>query len=321
MLALSKSYSVRLPATFFLLVVLCALVGCHRNVELHVAYYPWIGYETLSLADDFQWLPDDVVLHRFASPDLAKQALREGKVQLAAITLDEALRLRGELPDLSVVQVMNESSGADVILARPSTSGVADLAGARIAFEVGTVSELLLRRALDSEGLSLSDIQPVNIPLDEQAAAYAAGDVDAVASYPPFSDAIHALGALHIFDSSQIPETIFDVLVVDTGTVDGREKLVSDVLAAHFRALNYLRSNRDDAVYRYAQYQGSNAAAIRTALSGIRIPAKPAVRQYLQKGGALEKAALMMQHHKLVPANDYTLDGLIDARYIAKDTR
>lgn len=46
-------------------------------------------------------------------------ALRTGRLDVAGVTLDEALTLAHEGVPISVIWVMNISAGADVIIARP----------------------------------------------------------------------------------------------------------------------------------------------------------------------------------------------------------
>jgi NitT/TauT family transport system substrate-binding protein len=297
-----------------------ALAACQPRPELHIAHHTWIGYETLPLARELGWLPDNVVLHRLDNSTASARALASGEVAVAALTLDEALRLRATVADLQVVLVMNESAGADVLLARPGIGSLDDLVGARVAFERSAVSELLLRRALESAGLTLDDVRLVDLPVTAHEAAYRAGEVDAVVSYPPGAARVRELGAVRLFDSSQIPGTILDVLVVDPGQLDGRRATLAATVAAHFRALEHLRLSRDDAVYRIAALQTSTAARVREALAGVRLPAASSVTAYLQPDGALgSTAALLLEQDLLGEAADNVgLDGLVDARYLPK---
>ncbi|WP_439107152.1 ABC transporter substrate-binding protein [Congregibacter sp.] len=300
------------------LVLASALSGCQPRVELHIALSPWVGYETLSLAKEFNWLPDGAVLHRTSSQGESMQAVLSGEVEVAALTLDEALRLRNELPKVAIVLVMNESAGADVVLAKDHIKRVLDLQGARVAVDMGTVSEYLLHMALDTEDLTMEDLELVDLSGDEQLAAFKKGDVEAVVTYPPMADDFLDLGAKTVFDSSEAANTIFDVLVVNRPDLINRQEVLSQVIAAHFKTLEHLDRNADDAVYRYAQYQGSSAAEVRATLTKIRLPRLQVVRSLLAPDGAIQGAAQQLLAQKIVPPSDADLSKLIDAQYLPR---
>lgn len=318
------SYNRRIPSPLVSLILLLlsavALSACKPRSELHLAYHPWVGYESLALAEQLGWLPENVVLHRLENSTASAQALISGEVAVAALTLDEALRLRATLPSLQVVLVMNESAGADVLLARPGLTSLRDLAGARVAYESSAVSELLLRSALTSEGLSLADLELVDLPVTQHENIYRAGEVDAVVTYLPEAARIRALGATGLFDSSQIPGAILDVLVVHPEQLQDRHDALAATIAAHFRALEHLRTNRDDAVYRFAALEGTTAAQIRVALAGVRLPDPVSVASYLGPQGALNTTAVALIDAGLLgdAAQAVFLDGLADTAYLPR---
>lgn len=292
------------------------LSSCQSPVALHVAYMPWVGYESLSLADEMDWLPDNVILHRTNSSLAAVDMLRDGTAQVAAITLDQALQARQELEKLKVVLVMDESAGADMVISRRGYPSLQSLRGARIGYRVGDVSELLLNSMLREAGMNADDVILVDLPVAELGNAWAAKAVDAVVGYPPYTDSVLADGGQVIYDSRSIPATILDVLVVNGDALLNREEALAATIAAHFRALEYLRVNREDAVYRYAAYQNSTSSEIRAALAGVRLPALEGVRAYLQSGGAVQRAAQRLIDEGLVPGEGRVSADFVDARYL-----
>jgi NitT/TauT family transport system substrate-binding protein len=297
------------------------LSACDSPARLGVAYHPFVGYETLPLAEDLGWLPERAVLYRFESSEGSMRALEEGRVQAAALTLDEALRLREKLPGITVVLVMDESAGADVLLAKPSIGSIGELAGARVAYQPGSVSEFFLLSALARFDLSLHDIESVNLSGAAQIEAFAAGDIDAVVTYPPVADSITRLGATRLFDSAQTPGGILDVLVVDARRMVNREETLAALIEGHFRALDHLRTNREDLVFRYAEYQQTDSDSIRTALAGIKLPALASVRSYLSPGGVVEKTASEMQQLGVVPQAENGTRDLVTTRYLPRKDR
>lgn len=99
-----------------LLIATLGLAGCTDRHTLTVAVHPWIGYESLCLAQDLGWLPRQVTLQhgRTAAESLA--ALQAGTVDAAGLTLDEALKARGAGVPLSAVLVLDSSAGGDMLM-------------------------------------------------------------------------------------------------------------------------------------------------------------------------------------------------------------
>ena len=287
------------------------LTGCADRRELQVVLVPWIGFETLTLASDFGWLSPRVTLHRVPVGGEVFNALLEGRAVAGALSLEEALILAHARPSLRVALVMDESAGADMLLTRPGIASVAELAHRPVAFEGTGATMLLLQGALRREGLSLDDVEAVDLSVEEHLELYRDGRIDAAVTYMPYAQDLIDAGAQLLFDSRSLPGSIFDVLVVDMERLRGRESMMRDIIAAHFRALEYLRRNRDDATYRIAGYQGLPAAIVQRALGGVRLPDVEAVRAQLASGGAVSAAAEQLRAMGVIdfiPDTDSLLD-------------
>lgn len=301
------------------LVVALGLGGCTERQPLRVAVHPWIGYEALCLADDLDWLPPDITLQHGQRAADSLAALRAGTVDAAALTLDEALQARaGGLP-LTVVLVLDSSAGADMVLARPDIERLTDLAGKRVGYDPTAVGALVLSELLAQARLPESAITPVELPLTQQLAAWRDGAVDAVVTYEPIAAELLAAGATRLFDSRQMPDTIFDVLVVRRDRIEGRHASLRRLVESHFRALEHLRRNREDAVHRIAAHQGVAAADVRRALGGVMLPDASGNRYALQPGSRFDQTArrlerLMVQRRLLKDDDD--LNGLFDANFL-----
>ncbi|MFW6021419.1 MAG: ABC transporter substrate-binding protein [Guyparkeria sp.] len=267
------------------------LGGCRQDDPLRVSYHPWIGYETLYLAERFNWLPEAVTLTRRESASSSLAALRDDKTDVAALTLDEVIRARLDGLDLVVVMVFNVSAGADALVVHDSIKHLGQLEGKRIGAEASAVGEMLLDRVLEKAGLTREDVIVVDVPIDRHLPAWKSGEVDALVSYEPTVSRLRQLGGVRLVDSRDFPDTIFDVLAVRRDAMENAERTLFGLVESHFRALDHVRSNRQDALYRIADVESVRPEEARRALGGVLLPDRRANRRYLGSGSRLMDAA------------------------------
>ncbi|HJW32733.1 MAG TPA: ABC transporter substrate-binding protein [Holophagaceae bacterium] len=298
-------------------------MGCRRGRELVVGIHPWIGYETLYLARGFKWLPPTVRFHEGGSVSDLMAPLRAGTLDAACLTLDETLRARAEGLPLKVVLVFDASAGADAVLARPGIRKLADLRGKRLGVERNALGALMLAKVLESSGLEASDLILVEIPIEQHVAAWRRNDLDAVITFEPTSTFLLREGAHVIFDSRQVPETVFDVLAVRADRIPDRRSALGALVAGHFRGLAHLQTNRQDSIYRIAARQGVTPEEVQRALSGILLPSLPGNRAYLASPDSRLLAAARTVSGILVKSGDLkreaSLEGLVDPTWLPRD--
>ncbi|MDR9441043.1 MAG: ABC transporter substrate-binding protein, partial [Halomonas sp.] len=164
-----------------------------------------------------------------------------GELDGAALTLDEVLKARAEGLPLAVILVFDDSVGADMVLARPQIATLADLSGARIAVERSAVGSLVLHKLLEAAGLTADQLEVVDLPPDRQLAVWRQGDIDAVVTYEPTASQLMREGARRLYDSSQFPDMILDVLAVRHDRLRWRTDALEALVLAHFRGLAHLR--------------------------------------------------------------------------------
>ncbi|KAB0663988.1 PhnD/SsuA/transferrin family substrate-binding protein [Oryzomonas japonica] len=251
------------------------MAGCSREAPapLQVATNVWPGYEPLYLARSLGYYPDSAVrFHEMTTSADVLKAFRNHAVDVAALTLDEALLLVRDGIDVRILLVADISHGADAIMARPAIKTIRDLKGKRVGVESMALGAYVLTRALDQAGLSPRDVTVVPVPVQEHEHAYRAGEIDAVVTFEPARTRLVALGAHNIFDSRQIPNEIIDVVVVRADMLQSRPGQVKTLEEGWFKALEYLRANPADAARLMGKREGLTAARFKATLDGIVIP-------------------------------------------------
>ena len=239
---------------------------------LRVATLPWPGYESIHLAQSLNYFdPSRIRVLDLVNASQASNALRNGTVDAALLTVDEVLLLLQDNVDIRIVLVMDVSNGADVVMARPNITTLQGLRGKRIGVETGAIGAIMFDAMLTAAKMRPADVQLVAMTVNEHAAAYRDKKVDAVVTFEPVRSQLLQQGARILFDSSQIPDRIFDVLAVRTEAMaDHRQELFS-LVAAHFKALDYLARQPQDAAVRLAPYLGVRADQVLSQFAGIKL--------------------------------------------------
>jgi NitT/TauT family transport system substrate-binding protein len=214
-----------------------AMPSLLNKPTLKVGVHPWIGYESLYLARDFNWLPGNIELLEGGSAVASLDGIRRGELDAAALTLDEVFTARSEGVALTIVAVFDVSAGADVLMVKPGISNLNELAGARIAVEHSALGALMLAKVLTAAGLSREAVEIVNLAVDEHVAAWQAGSIDASICYQPIASKITDEGGRRLLDSGDFPDTVFDVFAVRPSVLRKSPQLITDLLSGHFKAL------------------------------------------------------------------------------------
>ena len=263
---------------FFHCLTLAAILminGCESTPQnvVKIGTNLWLGYESLYLAQNLGYFDNKPIkLVEMPSATEVSHAFRNGALDVAALTLDESLVLMQHVPDLRVILVMDVSAGADVLLAKPTITSLAELKGKRIGVENSAVGAILLDGALHAAKLNITDIKFKSIMANEHESAYKNELVDAIVTFEPHKSKLISQGAITLFDSSQIPERIVDVLVTRQSIIEQNKDTLKIVIAAHFKAREYLKQNTSDATLRIAPRLDVPSTEVMKQFEGISLP-------------------------------------------------
>lgn len=230
-----------------LITLFCTLlIACSVQAPLYIGTNVWFGYEPFYLASELNFFNDkQIVLTEFTSNTEVMRAMQNGVIDLAALTLDEAISLYQHDSSIRIIAVLDYSNGADMILSR--FKSMKELKGKRIAVENTAVGGYMLQRALQYSGMSIADIKVVSDDMGKLNSLFLSGKVDAIVTFEPLASKLTNSGIYKVFDSSQIPQEITDVLITRQSVLDSRHKDVCKVLKWWFDAVNYLKQNPDKA--------------------------------------------------------------------------
>src|SRR4249920_2073767 len=271
------SQSVQRLMALLLLAMLACMGGCMRepDIPLRIGTNVWIGSEPLYLARDLKHLDRDVVqLVEYPSASEVSRAFRNQAIDGMIISLDELFVLAVDGLQPKVVAVVDVSHGADVVVGRSGMRAMKDLRGKRVAVESGALGAFVLSRALALNGMQASDVSMVHLESNEHPAAFSQGQVDGAVTFDPYRTQLVGAGARTLFDSSQIPGEIVDLLAVRASVLEKNPQAVRALLTGWFKALAYLERAPKDAAARMAVREQITGEQFLQALQGLRIPSR-----------------------------------------------
>jgi len=134
----------------------------------------------------------EVEVKPFTSGAEATEGFRSGGAQfLVAADVPLVYLLAGG--DARLVAQFSANGGMLIVLADETVAEPMDLEGKKIGLVRKSASEYVLHRYLRPSGLSLADVELVNLAPFDQVTALVRGDVDALSSWKPFDSKIFQL--------------------------------------------------------------------------------------------------------------------------------
>jgi NitT/TauT family transport system substrate-binding protein len=282
----------RARTTFRVLAALCvvlALAGCNEQAttggagggggdtggKITLGFSAWPGWFPWQVAADqglFAKNGVDVELKYFENYTDSLNALSTGNIDANSQTLNDTISSVAGGAKERIVLVNDNSTGNDQIIAREGIASVADLKGKTVAAEEGTVDHYLLLLALQKAGLGPADVKFTPLATDAAAAAFVAGRVDAVGVFAPFTTtALERQGSKAIATSKDFPGAIPDHLVVNPSLIQDRPDDVQALVKTWFDTVDWIRTNRDQAIAIMAKRAGVSPTDYATYDAGTTI--------------------------------------------------
>lgn len=215
-----------------------------------VGVVPWIGYSPLYVAEAKGFFDGITVESKtFSSNGDNLASFASGNLTAQAATNPEVVAQAARGVDYRIVMMADSSLGGDGILARNDVADIADFKGRKVGVEIGSTSYYFLLQVLKENGLTIDDIEAVNITADASAAAYQAGTVDIAVTYQPFL----SLGndeqpdGRIIIDTSALPTAILDVYLFQADFVSDKPEKVQAFVNGILQARAFIESDSEEA--------------------------------------------------------------------------
>lgn len=237
------------------------------GVNLWVGWMPWWIVKEKNLLEKHD-ANAELVFWGVQSESMT--ALAAGHLDACSLATNDVVSINAKGIPARIVLLNDESYGADMLVAR-GISEVKDLVGKKVALEIGGVSNFFLATVFAKHGVSEKDVELLNMTAADSGSAFLAKTVDAAVTWEPYAS--HAIkgGGIALASSRDTPDAIVDVLAASKHAVNERGDDLRKVIDAWFEALEYVKTNPDDAYKIMAKASDVSVEEFKEMWEGVRM--------------------------------------------------
>ncbi len=218
--------------------------------DLRVTYNPMPFNVPSMIEHDQQFLAElgmDVEYNTFLAGYAMTEAMAANELDIAAVMGGtSAIVSKAGGRDIRAFQVYSQAPEAFALVARPGEFSLQDLEGARVGLPQGTEAHYLLARIVDEKGLSMEDVELVNLMVPDAVSALQSGEIHAAVVVEPVLSRLTAAERIEVIRDGQglIAGLTLSVVRTDFLGEPGMEAFID----AHKKSLAWLEENPDQAV-------------------------------------------------------------------------
>ncbi len=243
------------------------------NANINLAFSTWNGYIGLVIAAKEGYFKKhglNVTYTVIEDPVQRFAAFKAGRLNAIATTVDTFSREAAEGIPLVQVLGLDASVGGDGIVAEKSIATVKDLKGQKVAVSNGSTSQWLLAYVLQKNGMSLNDVQQVDMTAGDAGAAFAAGRVPVAVTWQPWLDRAKSNPNGHVLvDTTKYPTIITDQVAFAPSYVKAHPAQVKQFIAAYGDALKLIKTNPKKAFGDVTKYLGQTPEQIKATMKDV----------------------------------------------------
>jgi NitT/TauT family transport system substrate-binding protein len=235
------------------LITVCLLFACHtlaptklKRPPLKVQFASFVGEYPGIIAQQkgfFKAQGIDVELIYKPYTKLEQANFNAGKYDGISLSLGSLIVLSATNPDIQSVIVIDESTGADVVVAQSQIKTVADLKGKKLGANLGGFSEVFVTEMLKNANLTSEDVNLVKLEALEIPQHLKNNLIQAGHTWQPYLSEVMKLGGHILFTSKQTPGLILDMIVFSGDTIRHRPEDIRAFVQGWLQAADYWKAN------------------------------------------------------------------------------
>ena len=226
---------------------------------ISIGTYLWPGMYWIDIARNKGWFEEAGLNVTFVDTSAdyygAVADVQKGQLDTLVIWLFDLVQMNEQGANVAMVLATDESRGSEALVGSASINTVEQLRGKRIGVPEGTALVYVLDVMLSRFGLTMSDVELVDIAAEKAVDRLAAGDVDAVVTWEPYASAAAEIGN-RLYDTEKVPGLISAGMVFRRQFIESRPDDVQTMLQVWYRATEFIRSKPQAAFAIVAETHG-----------------------------------------------------------------
>jgi NitT/TauT family transport system substrate-binding protein len=254
-------------------------------VQVRMAFSTWTGYGALVVAaQQHLWAKYglNVTYTVIEDPTARRDALRASRLDGVATTVDTFSRWAGQNVPMVQVFGIDKSQGGDGIVSRKSITSVKQLKGKTVALNVGSTSEWFFDYVLQQNGMSIADVNVLDMPSSGVAGStFVAGKVDAAVTWEPWLDRAQKAPFGHVLVSSKAyPNIIVDDFGFRPAFIQAHPDVISNFIKGYYDAVALVKAKNSAAIAIVGKYVGEDAKGVAYDFSTVPLMNLAASKAY-----------------------------------------
>ena len=211
----------------------------------------------------------NITIKEYDSGQAAVQGMISGEMDIAGVSEYPIVGNAFNKDRVRIIASISEGGSFFVTARRDhGIETIADLKGKRIGVTFQTINEFYLGRFLNLNGIQISEVTRVNLPLAKMEDALASDIIDAVISREPYVRSIQTrLGTNEISWPAQSSQATYSLVVSRADWIAQHPRLVSRFLKSLAQAEEYTISNPAQAKAVFQKWMNESTSYIETEWS------------------------------------------------------
>jgi len=239
--------------SIFIIITCWLLFACHspeslevKPPPLKVSFISFVGHRPGIIAQEkgfFKAQGIDVELSYVDYLQLQQADFSAGKYDGIGLTLGDFMILSATNPDIQAVMVVDESTGADVVVAQSDIKTILNLKGKKLGANLGGFSEVFVTEMLKISKLTSDDVRLVKVDGLEVPQRLQNNAIQAGHTWEPHLSESLQLGAKILFTSKQTPGLILDLIAFRGEAIRERPEDIRAFVRGWLQGLSYWEAN------------------------------------------------------------------------------
>jgi len=269
-----------------------------QNKPLTVGMTTWTGYGLLHLAAEKGFFAKhgvDVSLTTVQDKPSTAAAIATGRLDGWATTVDTFIFYNAKKIGVKQVLAVDFSSGGEGIVAAGDIKSVADLKGRTLGAETGSSTYFFMLNLLADHGMSVKDVSLQSMRAGDAGAAFAAGRLDAAATWDPWLSKAKERGGHVLASTADLPGLIVDTVAFRSDVIEKRAQDVQNFIKGYFDAYDFWKASPAEANAIMAKALGMKNDEFQASLEGLEFVSREDNQRYIGTASTQGQVAAVTQ--------------------------